>query len=364
MHLYFHIPFCQRRCIYCDFYSTTKLDLRNRYVDALHDELNARSGGIVFNTIYIGGGTPSTLLPEQIALLFRDVSWSDDAEITIECNPDDITPEFADKLRRLTPVNRISMGVQSLTDERLRLIGRRHNSAQAIEAVHTLQASGFDNISIDMMYGLPGQSMHEWERDLNIALSLRTQHLSAYSLTYYEDTPLWHLREEHKVCETHEDLSVAMFRHLLDATSDAGFEHYELSNFAKPDRQSRHNTAYWTGKPYIGIGAGAHSYDGNAERRSNPDDVLSYINNDYVPEIEHLSLSDIFNERVFTGLRTARGMETESLQQLSPALYAAILPQIKRHTALGNLAQCGTHIHLTRQALFVSDDVMSDLMVV
>ena len=361
--LYIHIPFCKTRCIYCDFFSTTAGERVAAYVDALCGEIAARCAGREFDTIYIGGGTPSWIGVERIVRIIEAIPHPTAVrEFTIECNPDDVTEDFVEGLRR-TSVNRVSLGVQTLTDERLRLIGRRHTARQAVEAVERLRENGYGNISVDMIYGLPGQTMEEWERDLGRALALGTPHLSAYSLMYEEGTALWKMREEHKVAEAHEELSIAMYHTLIDKCAEAGLEQYELSNFARKGFESRHNSAYWRGGEYVGVGAGAHSYDGGKVRRLNAPDLDAYIGG-WEHSEETLSEDELFNEAVFTGLRTMKGVDWSALEARFPRQSETIKKIAERHVCLGNLEFEDGHLRLTRQALFVSDDVMSDLMVV
>ena len=360
--LYVHIPFCKSRCIYCDFFSSTRTAQIDAYVEALCREIEARCGCGEYVTIYIGGGTPSWIGIERLERIFAHICCKSSVETTIECNPDDVTDGFVKGLERL-PVNRVSLGVQSLTDERLRLLNRRHSAREAVEAVRRLQAAGYENISIDMIYGLPGQTMGEWRRDLGEALRLGTPHLSAYSLMYEEGTMLWRMREEHRVAEAHEELSIAMYEHLIDACAEAGLEQYELSNFALRGRESRHNCSYWEGEAYVGVGAGAHSYDGEVTRRWNTPDLDLYIRQ-HDHSIERLSASERFNEIVFTALRTRRGIDWQRMEQEFPTEASAIRKIADRHVSIGNLVWESGRLRLTRQALFVSDDVMSDLMIV
>lgn len=359
--LYIHIPFCKSRCIYCDFFSSTCTERTDDYVGALRREIEERCAGEEFDTIYIGGGTPSWIGAGRIKEILESIgNCKNSKETTIECNPDDITEEFAENIKTL-PINRVSVGIQSLNDERLRLIGRRHSAQQAIEAIGRLQKAGFGNISTDLIYGLPGQTLEEWKHDLDTALRLGTQHVSAYSLMYEEGTALWRMREEHRVSEAHEELSISMYEYLTDACGKAGLQQYELSNFALPGYESRHNSAYWEGTAYIGVGAGAHSFDGEYRRRMNVCDIDAYIQSGRYTE-EVLNDNERFDELVFTALRTRRGIDWCGLEHRYPTLAAEAKKIADRHVAMGNLVWEDGRLRLTRQALFVSDDVMSDLM--
>ena len=280
--IYIHIPFCKRRCIYCDFFSTTQSEKKSAYVRALCRELEMRWDyveGEEIETIYLGGGTPSQLTEEELKAIFSSIyhiyKVKTNAEITLEANPDDLTPEYVAMLRQL-PVNRISMGIQTFQEETLKLLHRRHTATQAIEAFRRCREAGFQNISIDLMYGLPGETLETWKEDLRQAINLRPEHISAYHLIYEEDTALWKLREQHQVEEADEDLSVSLFETLIDRLTEAGYQHYEISNFCLSGMHSRHNSSYWTGKKYLGCGPSAHSFNG-VSRQWNVASLEGYI---------------------------------------------------------------------------------------
>ena len=266
--IYLHIPFCKKRCIYCDFFSTTCKEQKTAYIRALCHELTDRKDylkGEPIETIYLGGGTPSQLAKEDFEAIFSHIykvyKVTPNAEITLEANPDDLTSEYISMLRTF-PFNRISMGIQTFQETTLKQLQRRHTADQAIRAFQGCRTAGFQNISIDLMYGLPGETLTSWKKDLKQALSLHPEHISAYHLIYEEGTPLWKLREQHKVEEADEDLSVSLFGTLIDELTTAGYEHYEISNFCLPGLHSRHNSSYWTEKQYLGCGPSAHSYNG------------------------------------------------------------------------------------------------------
>lgn len=319
--LYIHIPFCKSRCIYCGFYSSTLLASRQRYVDAVCREMEMRTSDAAIHTIYIGGGTPSQLSMPQLQQLFAYINKvydiNQDAEITIEVNPDDVTEAFAEGLKSL-PINRVSMGVQTFDDQRLRFLNRRHTSAQIPEAIRRLRQAGIGNLSIDLMYGFPQETLDEWENDIRQALALGAEHLSAYCLTYEEDTPLYRLLTEGKIQETDEELERQMFYTLKHRLEDAGYEHYEISNYALPNRYARHNSNYWNATPYIGLGAAAHSYDGNC-RSWNVSDLQTYMNKieqgQLPSEHEETDEQTRYNDLVTTALRTRKGLD---LRMLSP----------------------------------------------
>ena len=372
--LYIHIPFCKSRCIYCGFYSTTAEQMKQAYVDAVCREMELRKAvyekegkdvGKTIATVYLGGGTPSQLSPTQLQQLFdtiaRHYDVSDDAEITIECNPDDVTEAFAELLRSL-PVNRVSMGAQTFDDDRLQFIHRRHTSKQVTTAIQRLREKGIHNISIDLMYGFPEETLEEWEHDIQQALALNVEHISAYALTYEEGTPLYRLLEEGKVKEIDEERSLAMYDRLIDRLQEAGYEHYEISNFARKGWRSRHNSSYWQLVPYIGIGAAAHSYDGR-RRQWNIADINSYINHiqqGIVPaEGELLDKDSRYNDHVMLALRTCEGLDLSTLDSDERSYCEETA---KKFVLDGLLVKTDNHLRLSRKGLFVSDMIMSELM--
>lgn len=367
--IYIHVPFCQGRCIYCDFYSTTEgEEWKSRYVDALLAELRMRRDELPLarvHSIYIGGGTPSQLPARALAAILNEVCRlfpvDSDAEVTVEANPDDVTPEWLAALSH-TPVNRLSMGVQSFDDALLRLIRRRHTAQQAVCAVEQAARHGISNVSIDLIYGLPTQTMEQWQADVRQALALDVQHLSAYSLSYEEGTPLWRMLEQGRIEEADEELSLCMYEHLIDSTQAAGFTHYEISNFCRPGRHSQHNSAYWHGVPYLGFGPGAHSYDGMRTRRWNLSDLKGYVQaaGSMPPhQSEVLTDDELYDETVMTRLRTSEGL---SLDLLTASYRAYCMAQAEPHLRAGRLEQAGSTIRLTRQGIFTSNDIISDLM--
>ena len=372
--LYIHIPFCASRCIYCGFYSTTHLDLRQQYVDAVCREMEIHPfplpEGMGIDTIYLGGGTPSQLTIPQLEQLFIYINKvyslpsiqggaGGGSEVTIEANPDDVTPEFAASLSQLG-INRVSMGAQTFDDARLRFLHRRHTAAQVREAVAILRNVGIHNISIDLMYGFPNETIDDWQRDIDTALSLNVEHISAYCLMVEEGTPLHSMGI--KACE--EETERAMYYELIDRLTAAGYEHYEISNFARPGFRSRHNSSYWHDISYIGLGAAAHSYDGHC-RSWNVSDIRQYIdaiNERRIPcESELLDDDTHYNDRIATAMRTSDGLDLTMLtdHQRSYCLQEA---QISLHSGLLRLQD--NRLTLTREGLFVSDMVMSSLMIV
>lgn len=372
--IYVHIPFCGSRCAYCDFYSTTRLAERASFAEALCREIRQRKdefAGVRVHTVYFGGGTPSMLtggqLREILSALYRHYDIDVSAEMTIEMNPDDVQDDFLSALsadRRCGDFNRVSLGIQTFDDGLLRLIRRRHDSATAFRAVRRLQEAGLRNISIDLIYGLPGQTLEGWDHDLDSAFSLGIQHLSAYALSYEPGTPLTRWRDEGRLHEVPDEQQVTMYRRLCQRAREAGFEHYEISNFALPGFRSRHNSSYWTGQPYLGFGPGAHSYDGDRTRRANLADLTSYLRSATVPHsTEHLSEAELYDEAVMCGLRTAEGIDLEALAvRFGTARCHYLLHAAASHLQAGRLLQAHGRLRLSEEALMTSDDVMSDLM--
>lgn len=370
--IYIHIPFCKRRCIYCDFFSTTQSEKKPTYIHALCQELEIRKDylqGEDIETIYLGGGTPSQLSLEELESIFTTIyniyKVKEDAEITLEANPDDLAPEYVAMLRQL-PVNRISMGIQTFQEDILKLLHRRHTAQQAIEAFQRCRNAGFQNISIDLMYGLPNETLETWREDLKKALSLYPEHISAYHLIYEEGTALWNLREQRQVEEADEELSVTLFKTLIDELTQAGYQHYEISNFCLPGLHSRHNSSYWTGKKYLGCGPSAHSFNG-LSRQWNVASLEAYLNGmslgkpDY--EIEELDLYTRYNDFVITSIRTCRGMSLSHLHtEYGEELYRYCLRMAKSYLEQGLLEKKGDNLKLTPKGIFISDGIMSDLL--
>ena len=363
--IYIHIPFCKSRCIYCGFYSTTSLQQRQRYVDAVCHEMVKRTTDSAIGTIYLGGGTPSQLTLPQLHQLFDALyniyNVDDDAEITIEMNPDDVTPEMTSGLSAL-PVNRVSMGAQTFDDQRLRFLNRRHNACQVSKAVSQLRQAGISNISIDLMYGFPDESIEAWNKDIDCALALDVEHLSAYCLMIEEGTELFELMNKEKKTKHDEETERQMYYTLIDRLTGAGFEHYEISNFARPGRRSRHNSSYWTDVPYIGLGAAAHSYDGQ-RRQWNVSNLEQYIQGVELDTpcagYEDIDPTTRFNDRIMLALRTCEGLELSALDN-DDRRY--VMRQADKYLRSRLLAIVDDRLALTRQGLFVSDMIMSDLM--
>lgn len=372
--IYVHIPFCQSRCIYCGFYSTTTKNLQNRYINAVIREMQIRNQnsqspksplyGCNLETIYLGGGTPSTLHTNDIGRIISAIRANYNGapnEITIEVNPDDVNENFIKEIKTFG-INRISIGIQTFNNAQLRFANRRHTADEAINAVHVIRQSGIDNISIDLMFGFPEETLDDWRKDLQTALNLNVEHISAYSLMYEEGTPLYNMLQLGKVNQIDDEKSRQMYLLLIDTLVSHGYEHYEISNFCKPGRRATHNSNYWNGTPYIGLGAAAHSYD--LETRS-----WNIANiNKYMHDVEHGILpseSELidnvthYNDLITTSLRTKEGLNLKTLP-IDFRQYAITSVQNDIKAGLAEISN--DHIRLTRNGLFVSDMVMSNLI--
>lgn len=370
--IYIHIPFCKTRCIYCDFYSTTHSELKERYIHALCRELEIRRQylqGEPIETIYFGGGTPSQLSGEDFQQVFDTIEktygMKQVQEITLEANPDDLTPQYVQTLAKL-PFNRISMGLQTFDEATLRLLNRRHTAAQAITAIERCREAGFRNISIDLIYGLPGETAERWEHDLTQAIALNPEHISAYHLIYEEGTPIYKMLQQHRVSEVDEESSVYFFSSLIDRLTTAGYEHYEISNFCRPGYHSRHNTSYWQGIPYLGCGPSAHSFN-RREREWNIASLNKYLqgieSGERACETEILDTTTRYNECIITSIRTSQGLSLTKLkEEFGTELWQYCLNMAAHSIKNGMLKERGDNLRLTRKGIFISDSIMSDLL--
>lgn len=371
--LYIHIPLCARKCIYCDFYS---LGAKNapwqELVSALLAEAECRKGEISapLSTIYIGGGTPSLLPPQEFVRLIEGLRSIFDTsavkEFTVEVNPDDVTPALVDMLLA-EGVNRVSMGVQSFHDTELHAIGRRHTAAQAVEAASLLRKTG--NVSMDLIFGLPGQTLESWRDNVARMLSLRPQHISAYSLMWESGTTLDIMRRQGRLKEVDEDVEAEMFELLGKMLLQQGYEQYEISNYSLPGFHSRHNTSYWLGVPYLGLGPSAHSYDGQRLRRSNSPDMRGYIAHytssaRSIPffETECLNDNDLREEYIMTRLRMAKGIDMADFTgRFSPRRADRLLRQASLAIQAGHLLYDNGRLHLSRAGIMLSDSIIFSL---
>ncbi len=371
--IYLHIPFCKTRCIYCDFFSSVSMEKRIRYIDALCKELYLRKDFLStekIETIYFGGGTPSLLQKDDFLKIFTRISENkyfieNDNEITIEANPDDLSFEYLESLTGLSLFNRISIGIQSFHNEELHFLNRRHNAEKATQAVKNSKNAGFENISIDLMYGLPGQTLRRWKENLYKAIDLDVQHISAYHLIYEEGTRLHKMLKDKNITPADEELSVEMFSEMIEILTSVGFEHYEISNFAKPGFVSKHNSSYWDGTSYLGVGASAHSFNGK-ERNWNVSDLNKYINSieqGILPvETEIIGKIEAYNDFILTRMRTMKGMDLGELESLfGEKMKEYCLRQSQKHINNQTVDFFGNRLKLTKKGIFISDGIMSDL---
>ena len=341
--LYIHIPFCIQKCIYCDFFSVLYDEsVAKTYIDALCQELSLKIDfSTTLKSIYIGGGTPSLLPNDCFRQLFNclrnNFNFSSSAEITVEANPGTINESKINTV--LSPgVNRLSIGIQSFNNDELRTLGRIHNSGDALRAIELIRKAGINNFSIDLMYGIPGQTMDSWHNSISTAVGLSPTHISAYELTPEENTPLYKLIKSHKINMPDEELILEMYNHAIDYFASCGYEHYEISNFALPGFRCVHNLNYWDRGEYIGVGAGAHSFV-NGIRSKNTEDITRYIedlNTGIIPEIESAkpASAEALKEFIFLGLRKTEGININELPPFIPPL-----PRGDIHTSIPHLTR-------------------------
>ncbi len=370
--LYTHIPLCASRCYYCDFYSSTYKGNRAELIDAICKELTLRKEylkGEPIRTIYFGGGTPTQLSIQELESILNHIYKVYDCEpveVTIEGNPEDLTKEYLQDLSRL-PFNRLSIGIQSFHDEELKAINRRHTAQTAIEAVRNAQEVGFSNISIDLIYGLPNQTMESWKNNIEHAIALNVPHISAYSLTFEEGSILTEKLQKGEIQEADEELSLNMFKTLRERLTYAGIPPYEISNFARPGFESKHNSSYWDGTSYLGVGPSSHSFDGE-NRQWNIANTRKYIENitngtSYF-EIEKLAEKDHFNEFILTGLRRSKGIFLNKMRgRFTEKYILKFLQTAKPFFEDGHLIRQGDQIFLSEDGIFISDFILSDLMI-
>ena len=370
--IYIHIPFCKQRCNYCDFYKETTLQYTTQFTEALQSELHSRSvylNSASVGTIYFGGGTPSVLSQKEFQAIFSTIfqyfNVKENAEITIEANPDDLTPSYLAQLSIL-PFNRISMGIQSFHDDELKAVNRRHTAHQAIQAVKDARNAGFNNISIDLIYGLPGQTMEKWQHNLEQAFILQPEHISAYGLTYEEGTGLWKQRDKGLVIETPDEVMLQMYRYMLQQMSIKGYDAYEISNFALPGFRSQHNSSYWDMTPYLGVGPSAHSYNGTS-RQWNISNLQHYINAIELSmpafEKEELSKDDSYNDYVMVRLRTREGIHLSDVtEKFGRSYHEYILQQAVDYLQTAHLILDNGRLCMSIQGIEISNAIISHLM--
>ena len=373
--IYIHIPFCKRKCIYCDFYSVAaKPGVVESYVEALCREMDLRCGelqGETVRTVYIGGGTPSLLPTGQLQRIIGELDNSFDLssveEFTIEVNPDDVSAVVIGEYRR-SGINRVSMGVQSFVDSELEFLNRRHNAEQALRAYETITDCGIDNVSIDLIYGIPGQTMPTWRQSLDMAMRLRPKHLSCYNLSYEEGTRLSRMLDNDEIREVDDAVCVKMYESMVETLADNDYEHYEISNFALPGCYSRHNSNYWNKTAYLGIGASAHSYI-HGIRCYNPDNIKSYISligdGKTATVAEEECIGEKYDEEIMLRLRTSSGIDVSLIRfEYGEPYYSHFITVAERFIKIGLMERTGEIYRLSRRGVMLADMVIRELMYV
>ncbi len=373
--IYIHIPFCKKICYYCDFHFSLNLKNKKDIVDAICKEIKLQkdfySPQTIIETIYFGGGTPSVLDSSEISQILNTISSnfpvSEQAEISLECNPDDLNLDYCKQIK-LLGINRLSIGIQSFYDESLEVMNRRHNSSEAILSVKNAKQAGFQNITIDLMYGLPNMTMEMWKNSLQKAVELNVEHISAYALTIEERTVYFNFVKKGKIEISKDETVVEQFQEMIRYFQEFGYEQYEISNFAKDKMYSKHNTSYWQGKSYLGVGPSAHSFDG--ENRfwniSHNRKYLEELAKNIIPQQkETLSEKDKFNELILTGLRTKWGVNIDLIKESYPEKYYKIFSKnIANFITKGLVKQVDNNAILTDKGVMISDYIMSEFFVV
>ncbi|MES3019362.1 MAG: radical SAM family heme chaperone HemW [Bacteroidota bacterium] len=371
--IYLHIPFCKKACHYCDFHFSTSPVYKDQMVKALRNEIilrTAYTGTELIETIYFGGGTPSVLSADELGMLVHEITEyypvSPTAEITLEANPDDLNPQKVKELRK-TPINRFSIGIQSFFEEDLKWMNRAHNASEGHSSVKRVQDAGFENITADLIYGYPLLSDEKWKYNIRELIDLQIPHISSYSMTVEPATALASFIQKGKQKPMDDVQSARQFEILMDELQNAGFEHYEISNFAKPGRHSKHNSNYWEGVNYVGIGPSAHSFNGDS-RQWNVADNMKYIQalqeNKIPLEIEKLTTENQINEYIMTALRTSKGVDLAHVSRrfhhdYSSQIQRSLEPFLEKEWAVLN----DQTVTLSQQGKLFADHIASELFV-
>lgn len=379
--LYLHIPYCKQACHYCNFHFSTTLHNREGMIDAIVQEMRLRRAAlpdIPLSSIYLGGGTPSLLTVTELNRIFSTIHElfivAPNAEVTLEANPDDLNQETIKHLSD-TPINRLSIGIQSFSEEDLRFMNRAHNAIEARTCIEYAQDAGFDNLTIDLIYGTPTTSDRQWAKNLEIALEYDIPHLSCYALTVEPRTALAHFVKKGQVQPLDEDQAVRQFEHLMAIMEVEGFEHYEISNFARPGKYARHNSSYWHGKPYLGIGPAAHSFDGDRTRTWNVPNNARYMSgislwagqpSEMPPDLieqEILTDDQRYNEYVMTALRTIWGVDLDNLQQMGSRYLNHFMDRIDVFVDCKHISKNDNIFRLTNAGKLLADRIAVDLFI-
>ncbi|MFL5730492.1 MAG: radical SAM family heme chaperone HemW [Cytophagaceae bacterium] len=371
--IYIHIPFCRLACHYCDFHFSTNLSLKEQMLGMICREIEMRADYTVdkkIGTIYFGGGTPSLLSEKELGqimnALHKEFSIDKDAEITLEANPDDLDEKTLAAIQR-AGINRLSIGIQSFHEAHLKYLNRIHSAAQALNSVQKAQQQGFENISIDLIYGIPAKDDIIWNQDLETVLGLKVQHISSYCLTIEPSTVFGKWLEKKVIRPVDEEMAARQFEILMKTMRENGFEHYEISNFSLPELYSKHNTSYWQGKKYLGIGPGAHSFNGD-ERQFNISNNQIYINSILKGEIpstiEKLSEKDKINEYLMTSLRTKWGCDLNRLKDLPEFQYSRQYKKIEKMANDQLITNNSGILILTDKGKLLADKIIYDLFLI
>lgn len=371
--IYIHIPYCKQKCSYCNFYFRTSQKDKKNLIDSILKEIDLRKSYLKnksLNSLYFGGGTPSILKEEDLIKIFNKVKEyfeiKAETEISFECNPDDLSKEKLKILKKLG-VNRLSVGIQSFKDRDLQFMNRSHNSKQAKNCIKDAQDVGFKNISIDLIFSLPNQSLNDWRKNLEKAFSLEIQHISSYSLTIEEKTKLKHLIDTHQINELDDIESSKHFEILISECEKRGFIQYEISNFGKENYFSKHNSSYWLGKEYLGIGPSAHSFNGDSRQWniSNNTKYIKQINESVLPfEKEYLSNSQKYNDYIMTSLRTIWGINLNLIKtKFGIDAFIHLKKEIIKWIESEDVYLEKENIFLTTKGKFISDSICSDLFI-
>ncbi|MCG8580617.1 MAG: radical SAM family heme chaperone HemW [Bacteroidales bacterium] len=371
--IYIHVPFCYTRCSYCDFYKTTDQQLKDEYIKALCKEIELNYSFLLkedIQTIYFGGGTPSTLSIDELDTILKTLknytSFENLKELTLEVNPDDVSTDYIKSIVDLG-VNRLSMGIQSFFDGHLRKMNRRHNAEQAQKAIKVAKENGIENMSIDLIYGLPYMTFDEWKENVRLAIESDVQHISAYHLTFEKGTLYYDYLKKGKLREVPEESSVEQFNYLVSKLKNAGFVHYEISNFSKKGLESKHNSNYWSGVKYLGLGPSAHSFDGN-NRIWNVRDIRKYchalMNEQTYSEMESLTDTDRYNEFIMLGLRTQIGFRLDLMEAFNSVIKQYFSNELRHQLEQNNVTVDKGYCYISEDKKMITDSIISDFFYV
>ena len=371
--IYIHFPFCRQACHYCNFHFSTQLRYQREILQAFEKEIQLRISEIPqhLESIYFGGGSPSIIAPKSLYKIIKTVKenfkFNDNIEITIEVNPDDVSLEYLEELLSVG-INRLSIGVQSFFDSELEMMNRIHNASQAVQTIEwTVKL--FDNFSVDLIYGFPSSNLLTWQKNLNQALSFNIPHLSTYALTVESKTILAHQLKNNEIQLLDDEWVKSQYDWMIIRLEEAGYENYEFSNFSKPGFKSVNNSNYWRGKPYLGIGPSAHSFDGKRKRSWNLSNNVKYLKSiqqgNLPSSFEELTTNELFNEYLMTALRTSMGVSLQKINERFGEHYIRYLEkQVENHLMSQRLFWDGDTLKVSKTAKFLTDGIASDLFII